>query len=82
MVQCLSGIWSSLIWKNFVKVVWFKALPNFCYCSSPGVDPTKLFFFANEEFFRFLLVSLHFRYIQTKNIDSKMTCQRNGLSDN
>jgi len=38
-----------------------------------GVDPTKLFFFANEEFFRFSLVSLHFRYIQKKIIDSKMT---------
>ena len=34
-----------------------------------GVDPTKLFFFANEEFFRFLLVSLHFYYIQKKIID-------------
>ncbi len=27
-----------------------------------GVDPTKLFFFANEEFFRFSLVSLRFCY--------------------
>jgi len=35
--------------------------------TSSGVDPTKLFFFANEEFFRFLLVSLHFYYIQKKN---------------
>jgi len=39
----------------------------------PGVDPTKLFFFANEEFFRFLLVSLRFCYIQKKIIGSKMT---------
>jgi len=39
----------------------------------PGVDPIKLFFFANEEFFHFLLVSLHFRYIQKNIIDSKMT---------
>ena len=39
----------------------------------PGVDPTKLFFFDNEEFFRFSLVSLRFRYIQKKIIDSKMT---------
>jgi len=38
-----------------------------------GVDPTKLFFFDNEEFFRFLLVSFHFCYIQNKIIDSKMT---------
>ncbi len=37
------------------------------------VDPTKLFFFANEEFFCFSLVSLHFCYKQKKNIDSKMT---------
>jgi len=35
--------------------------------SETGVDPTKLFFFANEEFFRFLLVSLRLRYIQKKN---------------
>ncbi len=40
---------------------------------NPGVDPTKLFFFANEEFFRFSLVSLHFCNIQKKIIDSKMT---------
>jgi hypothetical protein len=33
---------------------------------SPIADPIKLFFFANEEFFRFLLVSLHFCYIQKK----------------
>ncbi len=39
----------------------------------PGVDPTKLFFFANEEFFRFSLVSLRFCYIQKKIIDIKMT---------
>jgi len=38
-----------------------------------GGDPTKLFFFANEEFFRFSLVSLHFYYIQKKIIDWKMT---------
>jgi len=38
-----------------------------------GVDPTKLFFFANEEFFCFSLVSLRFCYIQKKIIDSKMT---------
>ena len=25
---------------------------------TPGVDPTKLFFFLNEEFFRFLHLSL------------------------
>jgi len=31
---------------------------------SSWVDPTKLFFFPNEEFFHFSLVSLHFRYIQ------------------
>ncbi len=40
---------------------------------SPVVDSTKLFFFANKEFFRFLLVSLRFCYIQQKIIDSKMT---------
>jgi len=40
---------------------------------STGVDPTKLFFFANKEFFRFSLVSLRFRNIQKKIIDSKMT---------
>jgi hypothetical protein len=38
-----------------------------------GVYPTKLFFFANEEFFRFSLVSLHFYYKQKKIIDWKMT---------
>jgi len=31
-----------------------------------GVDPIQLFLLANEEFFRFLLVSLRFRYIQKK----------------
>jgi hypothetical protein len=43
------------------------------YSYPAGVDPTKLFFFANEEFFRFSLVSLHFRYMQKKIIGSKMT---------
>jgi hypothetical protein len=38
-----------------------------------GVNPTKLFFFANEEFLRFLLVRLRFCYKQKKIIDSKMT---------
>ncbi len=33
----------------------------------------QTFFFANKEFFRILLVSLHFHYIQKKIIDSKMT---------
>jgi len=37
------------------------------------VDPTKLFFFANEEFLCFLLVSLRFCCIQKKFLDSKMT---------
>ncbi len=36
-------------------------------------DPIKLFFFANDEFFRFLLVSLWVYYIQKKIIDAKMT---------
>jgi len=36
-----------------------------------GVDPTKLFFFANEEFFRFSLVSLRFCYIQKKLLIAK-----------
>jgi len=36
---------------------------------SRGVDPTKLFFFDNEEFFHFSLVSLRFYYIQKKIID-------------
>ncbi len=40
--------------------------------STPGVGPT-FFFFANEEFFHFLLASLHFCYIQEKIIDRKMT---------
>jgi len=38
-----------------------------------GVNPTKLFFFAIKECFRFLLVSLRFCYMQKKIIDSKMT---------
>jgi len=38
-----------------------------------GVDPTKLFFFANEEFFHFSLVNLRIRNIQKKIIYSKMT---------
>ena len=29
---------------------------------APGVDPTKLFFFGNEEFFHFLLLSLAVAY--------------------
>jgi len=37
------------------------------------VDPTKLFFFGNEEFFCFSLVSLRFCYIPKKIIDSKIT---------
>ncbi len=37
--------------------------------TATGVDPTKLFFFNNKDFFRFLMVS----YIQKKIIDSKMT---------
>jgi len=41
--------------------------------SRAGVDPTKLFFFANKEFFHFSLVSLHFCYIQKQIIDWKMT---------
>jgi hypothetical protein len=36
---------------------------------NPGADLIKLFFFANKEFFRFLLVSLS--YIQQKLIYSK-----------
>jgi hypothetical protein len=40
---------------------------------SSGVDPTKLFFFTNEEFFRFSLVSFHFLLDTEKNMDSKMT---------
>jgi len=51
--------------KNKLLVFVFKLLLVFG-CSNEafsttfrsGVDPTKLFFFANEEFFRFLLVSL------------------------
>jgi hypothetical protein len=39
----------------------------------PVVDPTKLFFLANEEFLRFLLVSLHFVTFRKKFIDNKMT---------
>jgi hypothetical protein len=35
-------------------------------------DPIKLLFFANEEFFRFLLVSLHVCYIEKKFIACKM----------
>jgi len=38
-----------------------------------GVNPTKLFFFPNEEFLRFLLVSLRFGHPKKKIIDSKMT---------
>ncbi len=33
----------------------------------------KLFFFANKEFFRFLLISLYVCYIWKKFIDDKMT---------
>ncbi len=40
------------------------------FAFNPGVDPTKLVFFANEEFLRFLL---RFCYKQKKIIDSKMT---------
>ena len=29
-----------------------------CQLETPGIDPTKLFFFGNKEFFRFLLLSL------------------------
>jgi len=47
--------------------------PNFKILFSAGVNPTKLIFFANEEFLRFLLVSLHFCYMKKKIIDSKMT---------
>jgi len=41
--------------------------------SNSGVDPTKLFFFPKEEFFRFSLVSLHFYYIQKNILIEKMT---------
>jgi len=36
-------------------------------------DPIKLFFFANKEFFHFLLVSLSVCCILQKLINSKMT---------
>jgi len=36
-------------------------------------DPIKLFFFANEDFFRFLLVSFHVCYMYKKLTDCKMT---------
>jgi len=35
--------------------------------NQPVADPIKLFFFANEEFFRFLLVSLRFLLHTEKN---------------
>jgi hypothetical protein len=44
----------------------------------PGVNPTKLFFFGNEEFFRFSLLSLavvehihFFHMLQTLKLNSK-----------
>jgi len=52
-----------MFWLEFLKC---KQIMN-CEQHS-GVDPTKLFFFPNEEFFRFLLVSLHFYYIQKKKL--------------
>jgi len=39
----------------------------------PDVEPTKLYFFDNEEFFRFSLGKLAFLLHTEKNIDSKMT---------
>ncbi len=43
------------------------------YREKTVADSIIHFFFANEEFFRFLQVRLRFCYIQKKIIDSKMT---------
>jgi len=55
--------WSLDCLFSFLESVQVKAACKMLVKLTPGVDPTKLFFFANEEFFRFLLVSLHFCYI-------------------
>jgi len=51
--------------------VTFQNQSNLKTKTTLGVDPTKLFFFANEEYFRFLLVSLRSCYIQKKILIEK-----------
>ena len=34
VLQCVSWIWTSLTWLNFVVVAWFSAPSNFCYYHS------------------------------------------------
>jgi len=53
-------------WKNPVRLLMMNELD---YEIENCTDPTKLFFFANEKNFNFLLVSLRVYYMQKKIID-------------